>query len=101
MVFGLDLVTSNVLSFSIALLNSYLMNKFWSFKSSKRYHKLWLEFTLFIGISSLSVLFNTLILVYGAPYFPLILLKVVGAILTPLFNYVMYKYVVFKIPRDD
>lgn len=100
-VIGLDIITSNVIAFGLAVTNSYIMNKLWSFKQTQFHYSTHKQFVIFIAVSVLSVVLNTGILVAGEPYIPILYLKILATVVTPLFNYLMYRYVVFRIHRNE
>lgn len=97
--FGIGIITANLTAFSFAITNSYLMNKFWSFKHKKTSRPTYGNFLLFCTVSIIAVSLNTFILIIGKPYADLIYLKIIGAFITPTFNFLMYRYVVFR-PRS-
>lgn len=93
--FAVHLVIANVIAFLAAVTNSYLLNKFWSFNHLDSGPMHWRQFFLFATISVLALSVNTAILVIGEPYLPILLLKIIGAVVVPLINFVGYRYVVF------
>jgi len=97
---GLGIIPSNVISFSFAVTNSYLMNKYWSFIQTSKLHKASIQFIKFVTISSCALILNTAILIIGDGYVDLLILKLLAAVITTLFNFLMYRYYVFGIPKD-
>lgn len=93
---GWPLIAANVIAFSAAVINSYLLNKYWSFSGQKSGKKSWRQFSAFLIISLISLTLSTSILVFGKPFAPVLGLKLIGAVFIPLLNYFAYKYIVFK-----
>lgn len=94
--FGWSVIPANILAFSAAVTNSYLLNKYWSFSRQKSGNKSWRQFLVFILISLFSLSLGTGILVFGEPYASVLFLKIIGGIVIPLVNYFAYKLIVFK-----
>lgn len=102
---GWQLVIFNVAALSVALTNSYLLNKLWSFKSAVPVQ--FKELIGFVAVSLTTVLINTA-LVYvltttiGAPSSisaPLWenIVKLIAVPITLIINFLGYKFLVFKI----
>lgn len=90
------LIVSNVIAFSAAVTNSYLLNKYWSFSRQKSGKKSWRQFNSFVIISLVAMGLSTGILVIGKPFASVLVLKIIGAVFIPLLNYFAYKLIVFK-----
>jgi len=105
---GKWLILLNITSFSLAVVNSYLWNRFWTFKIKRR-QEVPEEFAKFISISLVGVVINSSI-VYGVTKFidPIFGLspeiwanvaKVLATGLAMVWNFVGYKFWAFK--KDD
>lgn len=94
--FGLDLVTSNVLSFAAAVTNSYFLNKHWSFAGARESSKPGLQYISFVVVSLLGMAINTGIVVGLAEWVPAIIAKLAAAVVTPAWNFLCYRYLVFR-----
>lgn len=93
---GWGLVTANVTSFFFINLLSYLLNKHWSFKSKSDNVFSIKQYFHFVSASLFSLIIGTGILVLGSYWFSVVALKFVSILVTPLINYLIYKYVIFK-----
>ncbi len=58
---GMQPVVANVISVSLAIINNYLLNKFWTFSIEKK-KKLKKEFAQFVVVSLVGLLINLLLL---------------------------------------
>lgn len=88
---------ANVIGFCIAVINSYLLNKYWTFKQKKGHD--WQEFFKFIGI----MMVGSFIIAQTALYTSVEILhiydligKIVGVIIGYIWNFFTAKYIVFK-----
>ena len=103
---GLHPGISNIISTFVAMINSYIFNKKWTFKEREG-HSIKKEIFLFFSLTSLGILINTL-LVTG--FYELILLidlsinqqiianiaKILAGCLTLIYNFFVYNKIVFK-----
>ncbi len=100
------ILAANTISFSSAVVFSYFLNKYWTFRDYKPLHMK--QFPLFVvislvglGLSDVLMHFGTSLLL-GNPYLDLSfvwsynLAKVVSAGIVLLWNFVAYKIIVFK-----
>lgn len=102
---GSGLIPLNIISFTVAVINSYFLNKYWAFrdKSSGQDTR---KFTIFLAVSIVGALINTAtvtgIATYVSPLFDLSpqlwvnVAKVVATGLSLIWNFVGYKFFVFK-----
>ena len=102
---GPYMLVQNAVSFSIATVNSYFFNKYWTFqdKSNKDKGK---KFSQFIGVSIIGVAINSLIVFSITTYVPPMfgissvlwanLAKVAATGISLIWNFVGYKFWVFK-----
>lgn len=96
------LVLFNLTSFFIAVLNSYIFNKFWTFKASGQ--KWAVEFLNFLVVSVISAAFNTGIVFLGMTFFKhwggdyvwLNFIKLVAIVFSTLINFLGYKFFAFR-----
>jgi putative flippase GtrA len=98
-IFEWNVVTANVLAFLAAVTNSYLLNKHWAFAQNKTGTPVVKEFLLFLTASLFSLFLSTAILVIGEPFLSVFILKIGAAVIVPLVNYVLYKYLIFSPTR--
>lgn len=107
---GLGYSFQKACSAGVAIISSYLLNKYWSFKFDLSNNK-YLEFSKFILISILSMVIHvtvaTVMVSYVRPYFELYgpfianaqlwvnIGGISGSIFSAITNYLGYKYIVF------
>lgn len=93
----------NVIGFSTAVINSYFLNKYWTFKHTKKTSRA--EFTKFVLISLGGLVINTGVLligerllvdIIGVPVLRVLISKIVATAFTLIWNYGGYKLFVFK-----
>lgn len=102
---GNGLIPLNIISFTIAVINSYILNKRWAFKDQTQGETA-KKFTNFLIISVIGALINTAIVRFGStnvePMFGLSqvmwvnVAKVVATGVSLVWNFVGYKLLVFK-----
>lgn len=104
---GSMLIFLNVFSFSVAVVNSYYMNKYWTFEDKRPDgEKAPVKFSQFIGVSIVGISINSLI-VYGFTTFVPILFgfspqlwinvaKIIATGASLVWNFIGYKLWVFK-----
>ena len=94
--FSVPVIFAHMVGFLVAVLNSYFMNKFWTFEGSDGHNSRVFEFTLFmitvISGLGLSTLFIWLIIPYMHP----LLAKVATSIFCFIWNFIFSYYFVFK-----
>jgi putative flippase GtrA len=105
---GRWIILLNAIAFSVAVINSYFWNKYWTFRAreTKEAAEVTKEFSQFIVVSLVGVVINSGI-VYGIttfipPFFGLgeeiwaNLAKVAATSLALIWNFIGYKFIVFK-----
>jgi putative flippase GtrA len=100
-VVGLPLLVSNTMSVSIAIVNSFLWNRYWTFGrgDERDWHQQALPF---LAISLVGLVINTigvgvLHAIFGADSLLAInLYKLVASVLSLTWNFVGYRYIVFR-----
>lgn len=98
----------NVISFSVAVVNSYLWNKFWVFKAKEadQAKEIVSEFSQFIVIAVIGMIINSLIVFSITTFIPPVfglnpqvwanLAKALATGVSLLWNFTGYKLIVFK-----
>lgn len=86
---------ANSIGFSLAVINNYLLNKYWSFES--REHQYLREFTVFLTISIIGPLINNGIVYllnvrYGRSFY---LAKVISLAIVAFWNFFMNYFITF------
>jgi putative flippase GtrA len=105
---GKWLILFNSISFTAAVINSYFLNKYWTFKSKDSKESKTKEFSQFLIISIIGISINDAI-VYGLATFtsPLFglpkelwtnIAKIFATLASMTWNFIGYKFVVFKKP---
>jgi len=103
---GRWLILFNSISFSAAVINSYFLNKYWTFKSQNVEDSKAKQFSQFLIISSIGISINDAI-VYGLATFtsPLFgfsaqmwtnVAKLFATAASMVWNFIGYKFIVFK-----
>jgi putative flippase GtrA len=102
---GEKIIVLNVISFSVAVINSYFLNKWWAFKDQEKSEQA-KKFTLFLLVSVIGAAINSGTVYYITTYVPVMFglspklwanaAKIVATGLSLIWNFVGYKLFVFK-----
>ncbi|OHA13615.1 MAG: hypothetical protein A2909_00755 [Candidatus Tagabacteria bacterium RIFCSPLOWO2_01_FULL_39_11] len=106
---GKWLIPINLISSTVAIINSFLWNRYWTF--SRKGKPVFREVLVFVGVTLVGTVLNTII-VYGTTTFiplydgltPALLenaAKVLASAITLAWNFVGYRLIVFKQPALD
>lgn len=103
---GIGIVVLNAISFSVAVVNSYFMNKFWTFEDKTRTNQESFKFSQFFIVSLIGISLNSgvvyAITTFTQPMFGLspanwvIIAKLIATGVSLVWNFVGYKLFVFK-----
>ena len=103
---GIGIVVLNAVSFSVAVVNSYFMNKFWTFEDKTRTEKEPFKFSQFFAVSLIGISINSgvvyIITTFTQPMFGLspenwvVIAKLLATGFSLVWNFVGYKLFVFK-----
>jgi putative flippase GtrA len=97
---SLDPVGANAVSQSIAIVNSYLMNRFWTFRQSSPKIRPAASFLMFVAVSVAGMAIASLVIIalsgLSAPLFA----KAASIVVTFGWNYTLNRYLVFKESRE-
>mgnify|MGYP001561312682 CR=1 FL=1 len=101
---GMWIIAINMVSFSLATINSYFWNKFWTFE--KKEETKGKEFVSFFVVSLVGIGINTGIVFLGSTFIsPLFgvssgawinMMKILATFVSMVWNFVGYKFIVFK-----
>lgn len=81
--FNFDLVVSNVISYSIAVINSYFFNIFWTFKTKNSFK----NFYKFIIVNTLGLISSSIMIILLEDYLEAFYSKIIAIFVTVLVNY--------------
>lgn len=101
-VLGFELAVAATLGFLVGLIANFIMNKLWSFQETSRSVKRSLyQLTLYGALVVFNLLFTNLFIVYVdqfgiGPEFS----KIITTALTTLWNFILYKKVIFRSPKN-
>jgi len=103
---GPELFVLNSISFSIAVINSYFMNKRWTFQDKTKTEQTPIKFSAFFIISIIGLVINGLILTGITTYIPALfglsavlwanIAKLMATGVSLVWNFIGYKLFVFK-----
>lgn len=98
-VFGWPLVLSNIISYSCGIINSFVLNRYWTFRQRLKFISR--HFALFIFVNLISLGVNTLAVyiladLYGLPN---ILAKLIATVFSFTVNFAGNKLLVFNQPK--
>lgn len=92
------LYIASVVSFSAGLITSFIFNKFLVFKKSNQIHKTEvIQFTL-LGILNSQV--SSFMTVGLAIFLPVTAAKIITMTFVAVWNYLLMRFVIFKLPRN-
>jgi putative flippase GtrA len=96
--FHMPLLVANTLAFLLAVVNSYFMNKYWTFGAKEPGG--WMQFVKFLIIATVGLFFSDLIVGVLVLAFDLWLTfaKVLSVVIVVSWNFVASKYLVFDQP---
>ena len=95
--FGVNYIISQIVSYSSGTLNSYILNKFWTFNDTKTSKKTTKEIVQFIVVNSASLgvsLISLSILMNGGSMNSF-LAKIISMVLAQVVNFLGYRFWVF------
>lgn len=103
---GIELFVLNSISFSVAVVNSYFMNKRWTFQDKTRSEQEPIKFSQFFAVSIVGIIINGFVLTgittSIAPLFGLSavlwanIAKLAATGISLVWNFIGYKFFVFK-----
>lgn len=103
---GIGIVVLNAVSFSVAVVNSYFMNKLWTFEDKTQSEKEPFKFSQFFAVSLIGISINSgvvyVITTFTQPMFGLsaenwvVVAKLLATGFSLVWNFVGYKLFVFK-----
>lgn len=106
---GIFIVPINIISFSVATINSYFWNRHWTFQRAGEREKMkGGEFLTFIAVSVVGVLLNTSVIYLLTTFVSapegfsgswwLNISKVIATLVSLVWNFLGYKFIVFRTP---
>lgn len=92
---ALAVVPANILSYGTGIVNSFLMNRAWTFSDRSRGKALLKSFSLFVGINLLGLALSTLLVLLFSQVMDPILAKVTSVPLVFVWNYLASRHLAF------
>ncbi len=92
---AMAVVPANILSYGTGIVNSFLMNRTWTFSDRSRGKALLKSFSLFVGINLLGLAFSTLLVLLFSQVMSPILAKVISVPLVFVWNYLASRHLAF------
>ena len=103
---GIELFILNSISFSVAVVNSYFMNKRWTFQDKTKTEQEPVKFSQFFAISIVGIVINGFVLTGITTYIPPLfglsavlwanIAKLMATGFSLIWNFIGYKFFVFK-----
>ena len=100
------IILLNAIAFSVAIINSYFLNKYWTFKDKGTDENKVKEFSKFVSITLVGMILNTtvvyLITTFTSPIMGISpeiwanLAKVIATAVSLVWNFLGYKFIIFK-----
>jgi len=103
-IFAWSVIPANTVSFSLAVINSYFLNKYWTFKDKHPVHIK--QFSIFVGVSLIGLGLSNLLIYTGLQIFQAYdfglafawhynIAKAVSALIVLIWNFLASKFWVF------
>lgn len=101
---GLDMLAiwANVIAFLIAVTNSFVLNRHWTF-SAVRGHVLPLlpAYLRFVAVNAVGIILSTIVIYLLLPFMPVELAKLVSVIASLVWNYFGSRHLVFMAKNNE
>lgn len=97
--FALSIIPAHIAGFSLAVLNSYLMNKFWTFGDSAGQGRPGKEMILFFVTAIIGLCLSTAVIWGLDPYFHPLMAKAGAIFVTLGWNFTISHFIVFRAHR--
>ena len=94
--FGVAIVLANVLAFSTAVINSFFLNKYWSFAGRRSDRANAVQLPLFVAVNFGGMVLSTGVLWWLAGFLPVWLAKVLATVASFIWNFVASRQMVFR-----
>lgn len=96
-IFEMSYILSQLGGYSAGILNSFILNKFWTFKNHIKSQIKFYQFGMFLIINgvTLTITIISLVLLIDLLESPVIFAKVIIIVLTQVINFIGYKNLVF------
>ena len=92
-VFGIWVMVAHVTGFCVATLNSYLLNKYWTFDDKSSHSPK--QILTFLGISLAALVISSAIVYIGKDYMPAFMAKILAIGVAMVWNYLGNRFFVF------
>ncbi|MFH1671257.1 MAG: GtrA family protein [Candidatus Portnoybacteria bacterium] len=103
---GKWIILLNTIAFSVAVINSYFWNKHWTFKAEQEGESKIKEFSQYVAVTLVGLILNTAVVYLITTFIPPMfgtskelwvnLAKVVATGVSLVWNFIGYKFIVFK-----
>ena len=92
---GMAVAPANILSYGTGILNSFVLNRAWTFNDRSKGSALWRSLLLFVGVNLFGLAFSTLLVSLFSTVMHEILAKVLSVPLVFAWNFLTSRYLVF------
>ena len=99
MYLGIHYIVSNIAGYCIGLLNSFILNKYWTFRNKDHWLK---QFAPFLLSFLICYFIQVSVVFVGVEFMALSkkLMQLIGNVFFTIFNFLMNKFIVFKEKND-
>ena len=94
--FDLHVALANVIAFSVAVINSFFMNKYWSFRNRNSTLRSGQQLPLFVAVNLGGMALSTATVWSLAGVIPLVLAKVLATVVSFAWNFVGSRQLVYR-----
>jgi putative flippase GtrA len=95
-----NVLPANMVSYSTGILNSFVMNKLWTFQDQTPFAHSLQPFVLFVVINISSLFLSTAVVWLLAQHFPELVAKFLSVGVVFLWNYTLSRLLVFSAPTQ-
>ena len=96
-IFSISVVPSHIAGFTLAVINSYFMNKIWTFGGANGHKRRSIEFSIFVVTVSIGLVLSTILIWWLEPYIHPLLAKAITTLVVSIgWNFTMSHFAVFR-----
>jgi len=93
--FKMVVVAAQIIAYSVGIINSYFMNRFWTFQIKKKQTRK--EFILFVVINLFSLILSIILIQYFSKLLSsLLIAKLLVTVIVMVVNYLGQRFIIFK-----